>query len=49
MDRWGGVGGLTTGLDVVEEQNILSQLPKIERRFLGHPVCNLVTAIPVDA
>jgi hypothetical protein len=37
-----------TGPDVLEEQKILSPLPKIETRFLGVPVRNLVTVIPVD-
>ena len=40
--------GPRTGPDVLEEQKILSPLPKIETRFPGVPVRNLVTVIPVD-
>jgi len=40
--------GPRTGPDVLEEQKILSPLLKIEPRFLGVPVRNLVTVIPVD-
>ena len=40
--------GPRTGPDVLEEQKIPSPLPKIETRFLGVPVRNLVPVIPVD-